>query len=1095
MKKHQHGWKRLFTTVLLLAACLHVSANGFSQVKITLQVKDVDIQTAFERIEKQSGYRILYNQALLKGIGRVSVNARNEPVREVLNKLLEDTPLAYEVMENELIVLKRKNASPQDVKVTGKVTDATGASVPGATVHVKGTSTGTVTDAEGNYSITVPDNGVLVFTYIGYVTQEVPITDQTVVNIVLQTASQDLEQVVVVGYGTQRKRDLTGTITSVKGEDIARMPNTNPISSLQGKVAGLTVVNSGVPGASPTVRIRGVNSTNNSNPLYVVDGVFQQNIDYLNPAEIESIEILRDPSSMAIFGLSGGNGVIVVTTKRAAKGETRVTLQSAIGMQKVNNLIDVTDATGFRKLFDEQLKNINATPFDYTNYTANTNWQELVLRTAMLNNNSLSISNSGEKTTTLLNLGYNTHEGVLRNGKYQRIVARLNEEIRINNNLKVGGDITGTHWILNSAGADLNNAKFAAPIVPVQYNENTYYSMPSFQRTQVGNPVARLNNMDGNSVNKGYRFVGSVFGELKFLQNFTWRSAFYTDLGFNNNRGYSPLPFAFINLGEGNVPTDTTVNTNVRTGVNQRQEEFRKFQQDHTLTFDKTFNEVHKVTAVAGFTTYYEGNTNLNANRTDTTLNIPRQPDYWYVGIVDPSMPGGFGGGGDEYTSIGMLARVNYAYANKYLLNLSYRRDGLSKISPANRWGNFGGVGAGWVVSEEEFFKPVGGINFLKLRGSWGTIGSAQGIRNNIFRAGVKTSSTGVFGDNIYTSVEPDYIPDPNLKWEVVHGLDVGLDVRAFANRLSAEITLYNRKTKDIITTVTLPGTLGNQSYITNLGTISNKGVEVTLGWNDHVGEDFSYSISPNFSYNRNRVESIGDNFNFLLIGNSGANRTITGESIGHFYGYKQTGIYQSSADMDKMPRMSNSLPGDIAFADTDGDGAITPNDRINLGSPFPDYSFGVSVNLRYRQFDLVLEGQGVAGNYVYTQRRTGNFATLNYESNRLNAWSGPGTSNVEPILDNTRANNYLFSNYFLEPGDYFRFRTVQLGYSFSRDLLTKTGLQAVRLYLSGQNLHTFSRTTGYTPEAPISTILGAGADNGVYPLPATYTFGLNVTF
>ncbi|RPE05411.1 SusC/RagA family TonB-linked outer membrane protein [Chitinophaga lutea] len=1095
MKKQKHGWKHLLTTVWLLTAFLYVSAKGFSQAKITLQVKDVEIQTAFERIEKQSGYRILYNQALLKGVGRVSVDARDEPVRQVLDRLLAATPLGYELLDNQLVVIKRKNAGARDVRVTGKVTDAAGAPVPGATVQVKGTSTGTLTDGEGNYSINVPDNGVLIFSYIGFIPQEVVVGNQTSVNIRLEAKSQDLEQVVVVGYGTQRKRDLTGAITSVKGEEIARMPNTNPISSLQGKVAGLTVVNSGVPGAAPTVRIRGVNSTNNSNPLYVVDGVFQSNIDYLNPAEIESIEILRDPSSMAIFGLSGGNGVIVVTTKKAAKGETRVTLQSSVGLQKVNNLIDVTDANGFRKLYDEQLKNLGAQPFDYTNYTANTNWQDLVLRTAFMSNNSLNISNSSEKTTTLINLGYNTHEGVLRNGKYQRLVARLNEEIRVNKHFKMGGDVTGTHWILDATAADLNNAKWAAPIVPVQANANTYYSMPSFQRTQVSNPIARLNGADGNTINKGFRVVGSVFAELKFLQRFTWRSTFYTDLGFNNSRGYTPLPYAFINLGEGAIRTDTTINTNIKTGVNQKQEEFRKFQQDHTLAFEETFNRVHKVSAVAGFTTYYEGSTSLNANRTDTTLKIPRHPDFWYVGIVSPDMPGGFGGSGKEFTSIGFLGRVNYAYDDKYLLNVSYRRDGLSKISPANRWGNFGGVGAGWVISSEEFFKSVNVINFLKLRGSWGTIGSAQGIDYNIFRPLLTTAGTGIFGNNIYTSVAPAYIPDPNLKWEVVHGTDIGLDVRALANRLSAEINLYHRKTTDIITQVTLPGAAGSYGYKTNLGTISNKGIEITLGWNDKVGEDFSYSISPNFSYNRNRVESIGDNFNFMLLGNAGANRTITGQSIGHFFGYRQTGIYQSSADMDKMPRMSNSLPGDISFADIDGDGVITPKDRTNLGSPFPDYSFGVNVSLRYRQFDAVLEGQGVAGNYVYTQRRMANFATVNYESNRLRAWSAPGTSNVEPILDNTRSNNYLFSTYFLEPGDYFRIRTVQLGYSFGPRLLNKTGLKGCRFYLSGQNLYTFSRTTGYSPEAPIGEILGAGADNGVYPLPATYTFGLNVTF
>lgn len=984
----------------------------------------------------------------------------------------------------------------QNIAVKGKVTDAANQPLPGVSIMLKGGATGTQTGPDGNYSINAPSNGTLVFTYIGFQTRQVPVNNQTTINVTLQESAQQLQQVVVVGYGTQRKRDVTGSITKVSGEDIARMPNTNPVSSLQGKVPGLTVVNSGQAGEGPTVRIRGVNSTNNADPLYVVDGVFQTNIDYLNPADIESIEVLRDPSSIAIFGLQGGNGVIIVTTKRAAKGETRISFQSNVGIQHVNNKIDVTDAEGFKKLYAAQLANLGAAPFDFTNYTANTNWQNLIFRDAVINTNSLSISNSGDKTTTYINLGYNKQDGVLKYNSYQKYIGRINEEIRINENIKVGGDITGTHWIQQPPLTNLlNNALWAAPIVPIQYDENTYYSMPVFQRAQVGNPVANLNRNTGNTVNKGYRAVGNLYAEIKFLKHFTWRSSFYTDLGFNNNRSYTPLPYRFINLGPANTVADTTFDTNIHTAVSQRQEEYRKFQQDHTITYDSTFNNKHHITALAGFTTRYEGNTKISGNRTDTTLNIPNDPDYWYLGIVQRENPSDFGGTGEESAYMSFLGRINYSYMGKYLINASYRRDGGSIFSSSHRWGNFGSVGLGWVLSEETFFKNIKGIDFLKLRGAWGTVGSALGFPSNLFRPALKNSDVGVFGDNVYPSVTPDYIPDPNLHWEVVHGIDVGLDLRALNNRLSSEITWYDRTTKDILTTLTLPGTAGNYAYRTNLGNISNRGIEVNLGWNDRIGQDFTYSISPNFSYNKNNVKSIGNNINFQILGNGNINVTETGKSIGYFYGYKQIGIYQSTADMDHMATMPSSLPGDIAYADINGDGVITDKDRTYLGTPFPKWNYGINVSLGYKGFDAQIEMQGVAGNKVYTQRRTASFADLNYEANRLNAWTAPGTSNVEPIIDNSRGNNYLFSTYYLEPGDYFRFRTVQLGYTFKADALAKIGLKQLRLYLSGQNIHTFSKTTGYTPEAPLSNPIASGADNGLYPVPAVYSFGVNATF
>ncbi|RRN77352.1 TonB-dependent receptor, partial [Pseudoxanthomonas sp. SGD-10] len=370
----------------------------------------------------------------------------------------------------------------QNITVTGTVTDDAGETLIGVSVMIKGSTTGTQTNADGVYSISAPSDGTLVFNYVGFDTREIPINGQTTVNATLSQATQSLEQVVVIGYGTQRKRDLTGSISSVKGEDIAKSPNINPVSSLQGKVAGLTIVNNGTPGAEPTVRIRGVNSTNSANPIYVVDGVIQTNVDYLNSADIESVEVLKDPSSTAIFGVQGGNGVIVITTKRAAKGETRISFESSVGLQTVPNKIDVVDAEGFKKLYSAQLVNLNAAPFDYTNYTANTNWQDLILRDASMNNNNLSVSNTGEKSSTLLNVGYSNQNGVVRNGNFQKYTARLNHEIKFNENIKVGGDVNAFHYIANPSVVNLNNALWAAPIVGVQFDENTYYSMPSFQR-------------------------------------------------------------------------------------------------------------------------------------------------------------------------------------------------------------------------------------------------------------------------------------------------------------------------------------------------------------------------------------------------------------------------------------------------------------------------------------------------------------------------------------------------------------------------------------------------------------------------------------
>ena len=981
------------------------------------------------------------------------------------------------------------------IPVQGRVVNARGEPLPGATVSERGTANVVATRTDGGFAIAVSDTAaVLAVSYVGYQTREISVGAQTSITVTLTEGGASLADIVVVGYGTQRRREVTGSVSTVRGEELARLPNTNPISSLQGKVAGLTIANSGQAGISPVVRVRGINSTNNSNVLYVVDGIFADNIDFLNPADIESIDVLRDPSSIAIYGLRGANGVIAVTTRKAARGQTRVSFQSSVGIQHVTDKVDVTDAAGFKRLYNQQLANQGAALFDTANvYTGNTNWQDEVLRNALININSLTISSGSERGSTLLTLGYTNQEGVVKYDKYERYLVRINQEIRFNKNIRVGGDVTGYHYRQNPPGVSLSNALWAAPVIPIQYDENTYYSLPVFQRAQVGNPVATLRRNNRTSLPRGYRVIGNIFAEIRFLQHFTLRSTVYADLSFNSNRGYTPLAYRFINLGENGAATTFTVDPTIRTGVSQEQTETRRFQQDHTLTYDRRFGNKHSITALAGFTTIYDNSVFLNANRSDTTVNVPNNPNLFYINAINQSNPGTYGGGGGESSVVGAFARASYAFEGKYLVNATIRRDASSKFAPGNRWGTFGSVGVGYVISDETFFEKVKGINFLKLRGAYGTTGNANGVPDNLYEPGVSNAINAVFGNNVYTAIQAAYVVDPNLHWEVVRGLDLGFDLRILDNRLNAEVTFYNRRTTDILTAITLLNDPRQQ--FTNLGKITNKGIEITLGWNDRIGKDITYSFSPNFSYNRNRVNAIGNNIGFNLVGNSGANLTQTGYSIGYFYGYEQTGIYQTTADIGKMPSFANSLPGDISYRDVNGDGVLNAADRTYLGTPFPPYNFGFNFTFGYRAFDLIIDGQGVAGNKIYAQRRTANFAVLNFESNRLNAWTGPGTTNVEPIADNSRGNNYLFSSYFLEPGDYFRVRNIQIGYNVKPGILSKAGVQRARIYLSGQNVKTWSQVTGYTPEPQIGSILAGGADNGVYPVPAVYAVGINVTF
>jgi TonB-linked SusC/RagA family outer membrane protein len=986
-------------------------------------------------------------------------------------------------------------AVAQTRTITGKVTDATdGSGMISVSILIQGTNKGVSTDLDGNYSIELaPGETTLIFSFIGYKPQTVEVGDRALVDVVMEVDATNLEELVVIGYGTQRKRDVTGSIVTIKGAELADKPNGNPLNSIQGKVSGVQVINSGSAGSSPTIRVRGIGSLSNQSgstaPLYVVDGIFANNIDFVNPGDIESMEILKDASSLAIYGVQGANGVIIISTKRAKQGQTTINVGSYAGFQYATNRVDVTNAAQFKMLYNEELSNTGNAPYDFSAYTADTDWQDQILRSAFIMNHNISINSATERHQTSFSLNYFKQDGVVKYDSYSRYAAHLKDDFTINKHVKVGADITLFHWTRDPQRVTLNNAIWAMPVYAPKAADGHYNSAPSLQRTQVGNPVATMEILKDKIISDGYRVVGSGYVELSFLKNFTWKSTAYTDLGFNKTRGYTPK------YSIGSAATGDLVQVTNLTSVNQSNDTYVSWQMDHLLTYSQTLNEDHYITVLGGITQRYAGSEYINGSRQGKDpLPIPNDPNLWFLDVGDNDPTRQNGGGGAEEVFLSFLGRVNYAFKDKYLLNASYRRDGTSKFNPFNRWGNFGSIGAGWVVTEESFMN-FETLNFLKLKASWGRLGNDK-IGNNLYYPVLNTGIGAVFGENVYRAAVPAYIPNPNIRWEIVQGIDIGFESRLLENKLSVEFSYYDRKTEDILVDVPIPTSVGIGLSQINAGTIQNKGIELALGWSDQFSDDWRYSVSGNITTLKNEVIAIGDNKGYNIIGNPTVSVTEKGHPAGAFFGYIQEGIFQTQGEIDSAPTQTGVTvkPGDIRYKDVDKDGDVDDDDRTFIGSPIPDVMYGVSLGVSYKRFDLSIDLQGVAGNEIYRQRSTSTFAPLNYTANRLDRWVGPGSSDKEPIMDNSRPNNFLASTYFLDNGAYFRIRNVSLGYNFSPEFLQRVKITSAKVYVNAQNVFTFTKATGYSPEVGGSPI-SAGIDNGVYPIPATYTLGLNLNF
>jgi TonB-linked SusC/RagA family outer membrane protein len=983
----------------------------------------------------------------------------------------------------------------QQITVTGTVTEgATGDPAIGVTVLVKGTTIGTVTDIDGNYTLSnVPQDAIIVFSYIGMLTIEEPLNGRSVVSVIMAEDVQALDEVVVIGYGSARKRDLTGSIVSLNADEISNRPTTNLISSVQGKVAGVQIVNTGRAGQDPEVRIRGTNSINGYSPLYVVDGLFSDNINYLNPSDIESMEILKDPSSLAIFGVRGANGVIIVNTKRAKRGQTVVNFNSSLGFKEVTHKMPMTNAAQFRELYDEQRMNQGLGSFDYTNWSADTDWQDEIFQRGFLTNNNVSITGSGEKNRFYLGIGYTSEEGNIKNEKYARLTLNLSSEYSISEALRFGYQVNASRTKPTDAKG-VSGAIRAAPISPI-YNEegDLLHTLPDFQRAQVWNPLIDVETRANHNIAMNNRAAGNIYGEIDFLDHFSFKTTFSLDYAVAENRSLSPI----ITVFNPDIPGAEDLNTSE--SISQSKSTRTVAQGDYILNYDNAFGE-HNLTVTAGLTTNFTEYSSLGGSRSqnieDIIFSIPsNDSDKWWISSIPVKSSSNSSSQYKRFT-MSYLLRALYNYQNRYLFNASYRRDGASVFrSVGNTWDNFYSFGAGWVASEEAFMKDQTLIDYLKLKGSWGVLGSQNtGGYNYPTYPRLESSGSAVFGDNIITGYSIQYLPQ-DLSWEKTYAWEAGFELNMFDNRLRLEPVYYNKVTKDII--VMLAGFSGAKNALENLGEIQNRGVEVSASWTDQIGSDgLNYSLSANLTTMDNKVLSLGRGPEDAIFAAGGISRSLEGYPVGHLFGYKVAGIYQNREDVKTYyPNSVGSVaPGDLKFTDVNGDGEITQDDRTMIGNPTPDFTYGFSVNLDYKNFDIGVDMMGVYGNEIYRTWDDPTYAQLNYLTHRMDRWNGEGTSNWEPILNPSRSINLINSNYFVEDGSFFRIRNVQLGYTFESDFLQRVYLKSLRLFANVQNLKTWTRNTGYTPEIGGSA-LAFGIDGGTYPMPMIYTFGVNLTF
>jgi TonB-linked SusC/RagA family outer membrane protein len=988
----------------------------------------------------------------------------------------------------------------QTTEISGRVTDVSDMGIPGVTVFVSGTGQGTITGLEGEYTISASTGALISFSFIGYRTQEITISNQTIIDVILKEMAYDMDEVVVTGYGTAAVKDVTGTIAVVRADEITNQAVTNVAQALQGKVAGVMVSNNGTPGAPPTIRIRGVGTVRSgASPLYVVDDVFVDDISYLSPNQIETITILKDASSAAIYGVRAANGVIIITTKSGKFQSPKFNYSGYMGVQQVSNLLEMANKDQYIGLVNEKIavgedRGTSSTPFDPSAYPDNTNWFEEVLNPAMLQNHNLGITGGSESVNYYFGLGITSQEGLVKENKYTRVNLRGSSDITVNKWLKAGYGITTSWRKTDNAANVLGQAYIAPPAFKPKVDENTYTDPVILGFGNFANPAATIEY--NNNVTHGFNMIANAYAEIKPVEDLTIRSSFTLDGNYAQNRNYTPEYWV-------SVTQNDTLSSLSKSNSQQLNYTF-----DNTITYSKAVGD-HRWSLMGGLSFVQFKSQGLYAS----TKRVPYFTEstlYLSNGSIDDLTAGDWG---NMIRSSSYFGRLFYSFRDRYLITATFRRDGSSTFPAEERWGNFPSVGLGWLITEEDFFSNVGFIDFLKLKASWGKLGN-NNVPQNAYTVTVNNWGGysivyGPYGSSaIRQGASITSLVEPLLRWEIVEEFDAGIESLLFSDRLNFDFGFYRRMTNAAIFPVPLIGTAGTSgsSYLDNNADILNMGVELTLNWSNYLSDRLSYNVGGNFSYNHNEVFRLEPGtlpfYDAGAFNGALATYTQQGHPVGEFYVLEVDGVFQNFDEVnnytngDGDPIMPDAVPGDFRYVDHNTDGVIDDLDRIPYGSYTPTVMYAFNLGIEYSQFDFSLELHGVAGNKVYNTKRVNRFGNENYDADFAeNRWHGEGSSNSYPSADVAGGMNAFPNTFLVESGAYFRIRNIQVGYTLPTSVTKRIGSESIRFYLSAQNPFTSFEYNGFTPEIPGGSPSTAGMDYSVYPLSRTFTFGLNLNF
>lgn len=1093
---------RISTFLLMVCVFCSYAGNAHSQnAKVSIHMNNVKLDKILNEIENQTDYLFIYNNQV--DINKItSVKVKNEAVAQVLDRILSGTGINYELEGTHIILtteaIKDLHAQQQAKTVTGTVTDVSGEPIIGANIRIKGTTTGTITDIDGNFSIEAKPQSVIEVSYIGYLTQETVINNQKSIRFLLKEDTKTLDEVVVIGYGVQKKADLTGSVANINTEKLNTQSNANIGQALQGKIAGVDIVSQGgAPGSGTRIMVRGIGTLNNASPLYIVDGMYMNSIDHINPNDIASIDVLKDASSAAIYGSRAANGVIIVTTKEGSntEGKPIIDLSVNLGISTASKFLDMLDAKGWAEVTTIARQAIGKPALDMATDLANkpdNDWQDIMFRPALMQNYNLSVKGGGKYSTYYTGLGYFNQDGIVKGTNYQRY------NIQSKNDYKRGIFSAGTNLIISFShdkplhqelrGGMIGTILQSVPTLE-KYDDTREggYGGTYGDVVNIPHPLAIIDDNIMDRYNENVKIFANLYAQIELFKGLKYKLNLTPDFSFERYKNY-------LNK------YDFGLATNSITQLTERQRRRRNILVENLLTFDRTFGK-HKISALAGYTyqdsrfrhiqAYGEGLPQGLEEIDAATTNRSNEGNSWRSVL----------------TSI--LGRVFYSYQNKYLFTATIRRDGSSKFGKNNRYGYFPSFSLGWNVAEEKFMENVHWLDQLKLRGGYGVLGN-QEIDNYQYSSTITTGINYPDGNGgLLQGAFPKNFANPDIKWEETAMTNVGIDFMAFNNRLSLTADYYVKNTKDILLTVPIPISSGGANDpIRNAGKIRNNGFEFNLGWMDQPNPDISYGINLIGSFNKNKVIAMGSESGSIKGGSTNQNITTSetkaGYPIGGYWLISTAGYFNSQEEVDAYAKDGKKIqpaaePGDIKFVDANNDGVINDDDRVFQGSPFPDFTFALNGNMRYKNFDLSIGLQGVLGNKIYNAtRQTLEDVTKgsNFLASCLDYWTPENKNASHPRLtwDDPNRNTRAESDRYLENGSYLRLRSVQLGYTFPQTWF-KGAIQHARVYINAENLFTITSYSGYSPDVNADNANYRGFDNFIYPTNRTFMLGLNVTF